>query len=99
MKNIFILLFWVNTILLSAQEKATKSFFWGTLAGIEQHRLSIQSIPSKVSLPESPAAGAKRPLSPGALVGVFGRWQLTRDLAIQPELLFSYAQNTIRYFR
>lgn len=74
-----------------------KKFFWGIISGIEQHRLSIQSIPSKVSTPESPAAGAERTGTAGAVIGTFGRWQLTRDLAIQSELLCSYARNRVRF--
>ncbi len=98
MKKIFTALFSIYTFALTAQEPAPKAFFWGLMTGIEQHRLSIQSIPSKVSTPESPIAGAERTGTPGALLGAFGRWQLTRDLAIQPELLLSYAQNNIRFF-
>ena len=97
MKRIFIAIFLFYAGLLVAQEPEPKTFFWGVVAGIEQHRLSVQSIPSRGSTPESPAAGAERTGNAGALLGAFWRWQMTRDLAIQPEMLFSYAQNTIRF--
>ncbi|MCC6282134.1 MAG: outer membrane beta-barrel protein [Saprospiraceae bacterium] len=98
MKKIFIVLFWAFGLSVAAQEIAPKTFFWGVVTGIEQHRLSVQSIPLKVMTPESPLAGSERTGTPGALLGAFVRWQLTRDLAIQPELLFSYAQNKVRFY-
>lgn len=98
MKKIFTVLFWACLLSVSAQEIAPKTFFWGIAAGIEQHRLSVQNFPSKAMAPESLLAGAERTGSPGALLGTFFRWQLTRDLSIQPELLFSYAQNKVRFY-
>lgn len=97
MKNIFLILFWAFSWPAFAQEVSVKKFFWGVVAGVEQHRLSIQSINNKVAVPDSPVAGAERGGTAGALAGVFGRWRLTRDLAIQSELLFSMAQNTVRF--
>ena len=97
MKNILLILFCAGTWPVFAQEVSVKKFFWGVVAGIEQHRLSVQSINNKVSAPDSPAAGAERGGTAGALAGLFGRWRLTRDLAIQSELLFSLAQNKVRF--
>lgn len=97
MKNILLILFCAGTWPVFAQEVSVKKFFWGVVAGIEQHRLSVQSINNKVSAPDSPAAGAERGGTAGALAGIFGRWRLTRDLAIQSELLFSLAQNKVRF--
>jgi hypothetical protein len=97
MKNFLVVLFCSYALHLSAQQEASKRFFWGAIAGIEQHRLSIQSITAKVSTPESLWAGAERTGTAGAMAGAFGRWQLTRDLALQSELLFSVAQNTVRF--
>jgi hypothetical protein len=98
MKKIFTVLFGVCVLSVTAQEIASKKFFWGIAAGIEQHRLSVQNIPSKTLAPESSFAGAERTGSPGALLGAFARWKLTRDMAIQQELLFSYAQNKVRFY-
>lgn len=97
MKKYLLVLFSACVQPLLAQEDAPRRFFWGMLAGIEQHRLSIQNIPSKVSAPESPVAGAERAGTAGVVLGTFGRWQLTRDLAIQSELLCSFAQNKVRF--
>lgn len=97
MKKILFLLFWACLQRLPAQQEMPKRFFWGLLAGVEQHRVSIQSIASKVSKPDSPNAAADRTGAAGAVIGAFGRWRLTRDLAIQSELLCAYAQNGIRF--
>lgn len=97
MKKLLVLLLCVFVQHLFAQQDAPKRFFWGMLAGVEQHRLSIQSITSKVSMPDSPMAGAERSGTAGGMLGAFGRWRLTRDLAIQSELLCTYAQNQVRF--
>lgn len=97
MKNIFLILFCAGSWPVFAQEISVKKFFWGVVAGVEQHRLSIQSISNKVAAPDSPAAGAERGGTAGAVAGVFGRWRLSRDLAIQSELLLSVARNKVRF--
>ena len=98
MKKLLVVLFYAYSLQLVAQQEKPKHFFWGVLAGIEQHRLSVQSITGKTNTPEALLAGAEKAGTAGALLGAFGRWQLSRDLAIQTELLFSAAQNTIRFF-
>lgn len=98
MKKILVVLFCTYALQLVAQQEVQKRFFWGAVAGIEQHRLSVQTFTSKTTAPETLLAGAERAGTAAPVLGAFTRWQLSRDLAIQTELLFSAAQNTIRFF-
>ncbi|HRI58885.1 MAG TPA: porin family protein [Saprospiraceae bacterium] len=95
MKKILLISLICWAALLPAQQQATRSFVWGGMVGIESQLLNIQS--TNTSDPEQMRVETGR-TTPGASVGVFGRWQIGNGIFAQQALSISTSQSKVDFY-
>lgn len=96
MKNVFLAVFIFWSCHGKAQQQGSRDFLWGIETGFESQLTGIQPLDS--GEPDQVQAAAERHAI-GVSMGVFGRWQVWRGLAVQTSLSLSNVEAKIRFDR
>lgn len=92
----FLLLAAAPALLFGQADEQPRRFSLGALVGFESQTLDWTTLPG--GDPNEPArVWADRP-KPGASVGVFGVWHLSKSVAIRPQLVAAFTRNRL-FFR
>ncbi|MFN4256847.1 MAG: outer membrane beta-barrel protein [Saprospiraceae bacterium] len=92
----FLLLAAAPVLLFGQGDERPRRFLLGALVGFESQTLDWTTLPG--GDPDEPArVWADRP-KPGASIGVFGAWHLSKSVAVRPQLVAAFTRNRL-FFR